>query len=536
MLVLLVFIGSLGYIIMHRNMLMIALHFLAILAYVIVIMAFLPFDVGRALNLVMASLAPFVFAEIVCGVLGEPGIFFALSTFTIMIVSKGVNRDSGFPLILALVTLLVQFMYALALGSVYSFCIRCIFVGLAFVCSYLTIHGIDSLGRRYGLDILKLANAWSSYILTRDGSSLERVFMERSVDYRAIARCLLFESDEMRIAFIVPGVHFGPFGRIGSALLPYQLDLMLERCGVKSFVLHGVGSHELNIASSTQSAEFAKKVRNYILNRSAWIEVELYKPFRVVDGGRDAFVIPTSKNSFIAISSPIIGGDDLPRELQSVADRIARMYGIEGATIIDCHNLEGEKIDSVEPFIPIIVKALSTSTTKCKEFKVGYGEDLVHGKVRGLCSNRVKVFALECNGSKYGLVYLYGNNARIGVREALRRQLIKLGFSDAEVVTADDHLCAALTFDAPYFPVELNENLIRTVESAARKALASLRPARAWFLEIPIETKIMGDCVYQMLRVTEGIARYVVNKLKLFFAILNAVAIGYALLSGLHLI
>ncbi|HDI02344.1 MAG TPA: DUF2070 family protein, partial [Ignisphaera sp.] len=401
--------------------------------------------------------------------------------------------------------------------------------------AYIIIKNIEKLGIENNRDLLGVANAWTKLILAHDGSALEDVFNSIGREVKVRIRALVFNRNNDKIALIVPGVHFGPFRTLGSSSLPYQIDEVLVKKGVKTFVFHGAGSHELNITCSAEAQSFAKAVGMYVLSKMK-CGIELRKPFRVFNGVREALVIPTSSNAMIAISSPIIGGDDLPAEVQKLADEIGRVYGYSNVMVVDCHNLEGRRELNSEVFIPLIKAALSRDVGSCRNVKVGYGEAHTLGYVRGMCSNKVKVLVLQCDEAKYAFIYLYGNNASIGVRETIRRLILDKGLAEAEVFTADDHTCSGTTFDAPYYAIDLNSALLRTIDSALHKALEDLKTAAVCIVDEELKVKVVGESIYELFELAKNAGDIVVKGVKRTLLILYSLSMLLAVLRGIHLI
>ncbi|MCC6058418.1 MAG: DUF2070 family protein, partial [Desulfurococcaceae archaeon] len=111
------------------------------------------------------------------------------------------------------------------------------------------------------------------------------------------------------------------------------------------------------------------------------------------------------------------------------------------------------------------------------------------------------------------LIYLYGNNAERGVREELRKIALKYGYSDVEVITADDHSCSGIDFDAPYHTIELNSSLIRAVEVALKNSLSNFEKGRIYIAKLHIQTKIVGPKIFRLLEVAKILSRKILKYL-----------------------
>ena len=498
--------------------------------------AFIPyFNSKRALALELVAFVSILPAEIVGQVLHVYGLLYATVPLFSILVCKGVHRNTRSTLGIAATILGIEAAFSVvSRESMLALTLRCAVVLFSVALSYRMIHLIDALGKRIGVDAMAVANAWAKYALTGDSTDLEKVFYEYGRDYVAKVSVLAFDRERDRVAIIVPGVHFGPFRSLGSSPLPHQVDEVLSKLGVKHVLLHGAGSHEIDIVTNELSRRFAEELAKVVQLEGK--ETEVYEPYRVVANNREAFVIPTSRLSIVAISSPLTGGDDLPIELQDRASKLAEMYGMDDVVVVDCHNLEGPRCLDIEEFEPLLRRALSYNTAPCSSLRVGYGEDYVRGYVRGLCSNKVKVLALECHGKRYALIYLFGNNAQVGLRDRLRRIALEEGFTDCEVVTADDHLCTATTFDVPYYAVEPSPALDNAVRNALRKAVDDLAECKARAVFGRIRTRILGEYAFTFLRLAEEIGHSITRRFAIYIGAINALSTIFIVLRGLHLI
>ncbi|NPA97408.1 MAG: DUF2070 family protein [Crenarchaeota archaeon] len=495
------------------------------------------FDTKKSVGLAAASITLGLPAEVVCDAFGMYGVSFASLPFLTTLVARGILRSAKRFVVCVAVAAFTQLaFYAIHICSLAGLAIREALVGGSTLAALLILGKLQRTNIGNGVDVLALANAWAKFILVRDPSELESVFDRCGVEREVVARALVLNSASgKRIAVVVPGIHFGPFRELGSSPFPHMLDDELRKRGIEPIVLHGAGSHELDIVTSSESARVAREIASRLASEPGE-PAEMFEPFRVSDDKREALVVPSNKLYLIAISSPVTGGDDLPHEVQPLAEKIASEYLGVDVAVVDCHNLEGPRELRVEPFLKLLREALSRMSRQCSEVRASIAVEEVRGHVRGLCSPRVKVVGLGCDDKSLGIVYLFGNNADVGVRERLRRVLIEAGFDDAEVITADDHLCTATTFDAPYYAVSVSQPLLEAVSRAARKAFKGLERASLRYLRIALKTKILGDNAFKLLRVAEGVGDVMLSGIKAWTILFNVVGFAYAILRAVHLL
>ena len=493
------------------------------------------FNIKRACTLGALSLAPALPLEVLGSIMNSYGLCYATLPLVSSLVVKGVSGKNCRSIAIALYAVMAETLFAfIEQLKILDTLIRVSMLSTTLGITYSITRQIKLIGERRGRDLFRLAHAWSRLILAQDGSELERFFNTIAREENVRVRALVFKRDDgSRIALIVPEVHFGPFRYIGSSALPYQIEQRLPP-KFKAFVLHGAGSHERNASHSLESERLAITIVN-ALQHSTICRSDVYSPMRVSDGIREALVIPTSQLVLVAISNPIVGGDDLPYEVQREADAIANAYGYAGAAVVDCHNLEGKLETDHRKFIPLLRSALSRSSRVCQNLAVGYGEAYAP-LVRGLCNSKVKALVIECDSERYALIYLYGNNAELGVRTTIRRLLMDRGFSDVEVVTADDHTCSGTTFDAPYYAVEPSPLLFKACIHAVERAVSDLRKSVCCYLDISVRVKLVGNTIFELLELVKEVGETVIRRLKMGMGAVYAIALTSVLLRGLHLL
>jgi putative membrane protein len=468
----------------------------------------------QATNATLFLIAPGLLAEFISSFFGVWGSIYTalpiLSPFLFSGLTGSKKRGIAYSIILSIT---LQLLFIVTDASIAITIARFVILFLLFIPSIHTISQLDDLS---DLDVFTLASAWTKLMLTGNSDELEGIFSSIAIDKEVKVRVLRFERVGNDIVVVVPAIHFGPYKTLGSTYFPYVLESELSKNSITPFILHGAGSHELNVASSIESERLAKEITRALLNdgRSSNTYESLYEPFRVFSNLREAFCLHTDTKAFIIISSPVTGGDDLPQELQKRAEEIATLYGFADVAVIDAHNVEGDRELRVDVFEELIKSALSKRSNQCSILRVGYGEERIHGIVRGLCTNKVKVLTIECNNKRYGIIYLYGNNAKYGVREALRHLALQNGFVDAEVITLDDHTCAGAAFDSPYYAVELSEALLNAVTTALHKAVEDLKDAKVTTFTYTFTVKLMGEKVFDLLELATHSGSTILRTLK----------------------
>jgi len=465
----------------------------------------------QCVNMSMFLLVPGVPIELAGKLVMVPGLVYAVVPIIGVLAVRGFTHSKTRSVMVAFYTVLLELLAA-ALIDGFAHKALLMRASVTFAPMALSVYYMESLPNNGDIDVYKLANSWIKLMLLNDEGDFSLIMNRIGNKENIATHIILFDdTNEGSIALIVPEIHFGPFRRAGSAALPHVLDEIFDKINSKVFVLHSAGSHERNLVSTQEALSYGQKILEKVVAREGFEEDAMFEPFRVYGKYFEAFVFQTNSKSYIIVSSPIRGNDDIPYQVQTMAAELGESYGFKDVAVIDAHNIEGPSISDPDKYTDILIAALSKNSNQCVDFGVGYGESTVKGFVQGLCSNKVKVLTLKCNESLYGLVYLYGNNAQAGVRDALRRVALELGFSDVEVVTADDHSCSGNTFDAPYYAVGLHANLVKAVESALNMSIRNIKNYRMYSAKLITENMIVGSKIFYLLELAKTVGRKVLR-------------------------
>ncbi len=370
---------------------------------------------------------------------------------------------------------------------------------------------IEWLGRKLsGVSPLWVARSFLKTWFTNDPSSMDDVFSSvGELSDVKIKALILRRQSAYPIVLIYPSIHYGPFRNVGSASFIYQLESRLDP-KIKAFVFHTAGSHEHNVATSKDSERLASEVAGFVNN---WVSIVekgegLCPPYRVREkNGWEALAFPSPSTLALLLINKKKGNDDLPSALWNLLETHEKSPQI--VAVADSHSFRGPKVDDLRELRPLVEDVLRNYVCDSGwSFKVGYGRASFKGWCRGVCSNAVKVLAIEVEGKRYGVIYIYGNNMDGGYHLKLEELARKKGLDEVEIVTPDDHSCAASFQEAPYDVVQECVHLTRAVEDAVKRAIDDLRPAElSGHEEVIRGVRVAGDRVFEFINALSVLGR-----------------------------
>lgn len=300
------------------------------------------------------------------------------------------------------------------------------------------------------------------------------------------------------LALVYTDVHYGPFSNIGSSRLPILLTDAFKKTRFKSVLtLHGLGSHDRNIASSNQTNKYVEElVKSLISNNGNCL---LYKgAFSIRNDEWQLLSIVFDKLSIIIISRPRKGIDDLPYDIQLEYGLKAHNRGLGSIVILDSHNWELQE----EPDLNSLRELLDQALNKIEEYMNKEPVEVLHkhkcfeSRAPGLVNGYGCIICLSGEGKQeVCILYLRGNNMKPGARDSLLKSMEPLGAPYMEVLTNDEHSETGTRAHIAYIPVHDSHNLLRDIENISMelKKVEYSRGARLYSYRLDL--KLMGSSV-----------------------------------------
>ena len=482
-----------------------------------------PFSIRRALGLAVYALGTGLIIDLLALPSGLHGFVFTSSSGIVFIALVGLLSGLGFAVSFSVFISTISYLvYSLYTGLYLKEVVANIIVlaiCLGVHVGYLRLIRVK--GRAWGFDPLKLTRAFLANWLSNIAEPLENIFSSLSQPKKARIDAIVFERrDSKPLMILVPEIHYGPFKNIGSSMMPYFIEEALAAKGYNALALHGPESHKHNLPTAKYSREVALTIAEE-LSKSRGELLESKKPFREKHGEWEALVIPFNKLALLFVTRNK-GIDDLPSELRDIAEKLRDEMGVY-PLLVDSHNTyTDEEFNGME--VEGLLRKVVERTLREPDcmLRVGYGEANIRAsEAYGLCNGRIRSLVFECNGSRVGVTYIYGNNMFRETRVKLRELVLERGLlDDYEPITPDDHTCTATLADHPYVPVRYSDELGRAVIESIEKAIRDLRETKTYYRRTIIEVRYVGRVIYDMLGLLEEVGGFVERTINIEF-ILN---------------
>ncbi len=332
-----------------------------------------------------------------------------------------------------------------------------------------------------------------------DKKDIEKAFRKVGETVKTYLSVFVFSRKDGDYSFVVPCVHFGPFGNLGGSNFSYLIaDYLEKKHNTKTFVFHGPATHDLNPVSATELKKLTD-VCTEVLSVAKPKETTVSCSF---SSNEDAIaeVLKFDKDAFIGLSRAPKTTEDISfgmgMTLMATAEQV-----LSSATIVDQHNAETGDIEYVEPgtkmsyqYLSSLRQALSPSIKpKETKLKVGFAFGVSDIQKIGPAGIKVAIFGTE---PMYVIVLIDSN----GVTPTFRRKLMNTvetlfhsknwGNVLVAVYTTDTHIVN--TVKGVINPLTDNKTILEQVRALTYNAYEDMQEAKFYYEKRLVDIKVLG--------------------------------------------
>ncbi|MDE1797871.1 MAG: DUF2070 family protein, partial [Candidatus Micrarchaeota archaeon] len=326
---------------------------------------------------------------------------------------------------------------------------------------------------------------------------LEEAFDEMGERVSTQAGVATFQTRNGTLRWVVPYVHFGPFGNLGGSQFSWQLASALSGPRTDAFVFHGTATHDFDPVSTEQLGPLLAACQKAI--SSSRPAPARYALCTGASGDSRCHLLSINGHRLCAFTRAPLSTEDVNYAVGCQLMERARAGGAQEALAIDCHNAETGDVDYIEAGSPIAFEMLDSldaamgKTPKPAPLLAGWSS--AFPALPGLGSGGVKVCAFSSPDkapSFYVLLDANGISARGRDKlvAAIRRQ--HPGTRFAEILTTDTHQLNNVRGVFNPAGEEGLEGLTAAVLACARAAHARLAPASFDMKKERLDIKVLG--------------------------------------------
>ena len=299
------------------------------------------------------------------------------------------------------------------------------------------------------------------------------------------------------VAFVVPYVHYGPFGNLGGSNFPYLISRDLEtKNALAPFVFHGTATHDLNPVSASEVKKITDKCREVLLRAKPKKAQLSFSSAR--EGASLVELLRIDDHSFIGLTRAPETTEDV--SLGVGMTLIAEAEKRNGtATVVDEHNSETGKIEYVEPgtqigfqYMDALSKALELRPQK-SALRMGIASGKVKNPAIGPAGIKVAVFDSK---PRYAIILVDSNGITPQFREKVMSAVESLskkekwGKITPAVYTTDTH--NKNTVRGVVNPLAESKDVLQEIGKLMKDAVEDMDEASFYGERVRAEIKVLG--------------------------------------------
>ncbi len=343
--------------------------------------------------------------------------------------------------------------------------------------------------RSFGLSSTDALTYFASQWLYQK-KDLEEAFETIGEKAKTMIMVLGFKRKKDEVFFVIPCVHFGPFGNLGGSEFSYMIpDEIQKRYGAKSFVFHGTVTHDLNPVSTSELGKIMGAFDSCLAERKYSSSTVSFKVGKYEECYADSLIF--GKSAFVGLSRAPLVTEDINFGLG-----MSIMYASEKllpfVAIVDKHNAETGEITSFEPTDPIGYKYMEAAKNslvervKGNQLNVGFSHHQVSAPFIGKGGIKVALFS---SSPEYVLILIDSNGVTPEFNERIVNEIKSLGKTytkkwEVGVYTTDTHQINMVR--GVLNPLKEEQGLVEEIKTAVAEAMLDVQPAeffstRKWF-------------------------------------------------------
>ncbi|MBU0586649.1 DUF2070 family protein [Candidatus Micrarchaeota archaeon] len=350
--------------------------------------------------------------------------------------------------------------------------------GIMFAFIYFFFLIINApMKRSFGLNTLDAVSLFLAHWFY-ESKNIEDEFERVGEEAETVLSSYIFKRKNDVVAFVIPYVHFGPFGSLGgsdfSYLIPHELE---KRYNIHSLVFHGTVTHDLNPVASSELEKILSSFDSGLKSCKFSDSKIAFSRGNSVSCFAESLVFDNA--AFIGVSRAPETTEDINFGL-GLAMMSEAEKQIPIASVVDQHNAETGDITSFEPGSAIgfeYMDSISNSLSKklkSTKLEVGYSHKQVESPQLGLAGIKVAILS---SSPTYAIILLDSNGVSPEMREKLISAAKEIDNSlEVGVYTTDTHTVNRVS--GVLNPLHADIAILNAVKQAVSEALKDMQPAQ----------------------------------------------------------
>ncbi len=346
--------------------------------------------------------------------------------------------------------------------------------------------------RNFGYSGLEMMRMFFAQWLYRE-KDLEDAFSSLSQKARLFVDMFIFKSTNKLVSsFVVPSIHYGPFGMLCSSNFPSLLKSSIQ--GATAF--HSASTHDLNLSNSNEAKKLVATIKSAYSKKKEFTDKFSFLTAESDDKKAKAAMLLFGENAFVMLSRAPLVTEDMDFSLGFILrEKLKSKY--KNVSIVDMHNSEGKDITYFGAYSPegyqyiSAVENLLKKRPIYKKLKFSYihlSKESLNNETLGGAG--ISIYSFDWK-KPIILVVVDGNAIKNSCKKTIEN-LLKNEFDTPYVfvLTTDSHEINAVRGVVNEYICTSDEK--KMILEGARRAVENMKSAEVSFIEIPVVLKILG--------------------------------------------
>lgn len=310
-------------------------------------------------------------------------------------------------------------------------------------------------------------------------NDLEAAFEKIGEKAKTLVGVVGFRRRKDSVFFIVPYIHFGPFGNLGGSEFSWMIaDKIKKIYNCEALVFHGTSTHDLNPTSSSELDKIISAIERVVKraeHRCNTVGLGIGQA-----GECKAEALFFGDDAFIGVTRAPHLTEDINFGL-GLSMILAAEKKVENAVIADQHNAELGEVTSFEPGSEIgyrYIKAVEDAVSKKPKLqKLKIGIAVKASSANSVGKGGIKVAALSSEPN-YMITVIDSNGITPEFKERIEKIIMERHGFRAAVFTTDTHETNAVR--GVLNPAREESLLLKDIIAAAGEAAKDMQEAKAF--------------------------------------------------------
>ncbi len=357
--------------------------------------------------------------------------------------------------------------------------------------------------RNFGFSVLRIMQMFFSQWFFKE-NELEKALTKFSKKFRGNLELIRFKiknngkkSNEFFI--VIPPIHYGPFGKLGSSDFPSSLKRKLNN----AISLHSLTNHDMNLASSFQKEKLISEVISLAFSkRTSKEKAKNFSFFKFSNKNAKAFFLIFDRNALVFLTREPNTTEDVEYTLGLlIKEKLSKKF--DKVFVADMHNSEGKDVTYFNIFskegkeyLSLAQSFLDSKFELEKLEKVPLKTSYFHLMPNNSSIGGAGIFGVWFDWKEPILLIIVDGNSVSKKGKAMLEKKLSSLTKNILIITTDTHevnLKRGVVNE--YTPTEEEINLLFKKASEALESLKNSN-STAEFLEKEVELRVLGKDFY----------------------------------------